>query len=124
MLFVVDRLLGERRAGKDQLLVEKEIKAIRNPAGVDYDPRARDCFIWAFRDRAAKGSNHLKTYLERIYQTRNIQRKRNQLAEELADILAGKRDKYFWDPVKKQLYSEREKRKINDLKDEIETMDQ
>ena len=123
---LVDRLEKEEREKiwQHQLLVEKEIKAIRNPAGVEYDPRARDGFIWASRDRAAKDSNHLKTYLERIYQPRNIQRKRNQLAEELADILAGKSDNYFWDPVKKQLDSDRKKRKINDLKDEIGTMDQ
>ena len=69
--------------------MEKEIKAIRNPAGFEYDPRARNDFIWASRDRAEKDSNHLRTYLERIYQPRNIQRKKKQLAEERADILAG-----------------------------------
>ena len=90
--------------------MEKEIKSIINSAEVEYDPRARDGLIWASRDRAAKDSNHLKTSLEQIYQPSNIQRKRKQLSEELADILAGKRDNYFWDPVKKQLDSEKQKK--------------
>ena len=94
---MVDSLEKEEREKiwQHQLLVQKEIKAIRNPAGVEYDSRSRDGFIWASRNRAANDSNHLRTYLERIYQLRNIQRKRKQLAEERADILAGKRDIYF-----------------------------
>ena len=115
---LINRLGKEERKKIWQhvLLVEKEIKSIRNPAGVEYDPRARNGFIWASRDRAAKDSYHLKTYLERIYQPRNIQRKRKQLSEELADILAGKRDNYFWDQVKKQLNSERKKKEAQRFK--------
>ena len=100
---LVDRSEKEEREKlwQHQLLVEKDIKAITNPPRVEYDPWAQEGFIWASRDRAAKESNHLRTYLERVYLPRNIQRKKPQLSEERAEIFDGGKDERCWDPVKK-----------------------
>lgn len=114
---LVDRMkkIEREKLWQPQLLIEKELEAIRNSPGVEYDARARNGFIWASRARAAKDSNNLRIHLERIYSP--IHGKRQKLREERADMLAGKFDDTFWDPIKKQLDVERKKRKLNDLKD-------